>query len=124
MENCRDRILSALFRMIYLCQRQYIHVCSTKDAVKHKYTELQGLLQQCKRCYEYTNDLVYVSRAYFIQEKLQYYFMTYVLYTKECQLLPKFINELESPLLKLLDPTTDNKELSPVGLSVGNRANA
>ena len=123
MEDCRDRILSALFRMIYLCQRQFIHVSSTLDSIDQECNELQQLLQQCRTYYDGTNDLAYVSRAYSIRVKLQDYYITYALYKEEYQLLPDFINKLASPLLGLLDPSTDYKELSAAGLSVGNRAN-
>ena len=123
MENCRDRILSALFRMVYLCQRQFLHVLYSIEAIEQECINLQKMLQQCKEYYERTNDLAYVSRAKNIRKKLKEYYMTFLLYTNEYTLLPDFIYKLASPLLRLLDSNMDEMELSPVGKNVSNQAN-
>ena len=121
MENCRDRILSALFRMIHIFQKQYVYISNTIGAVSQECSNLQSLLQQCRHYYEETNNLAYVSRAIDIQKKLKEYSKTYLLYENELNLLPDFINKLASPLLHLLVYDMNSSYLSLVGESVGNQ---
>lgn len=113
MEDCRDRILSALFRLLYLSLKQFVIVNQDKKFFNDEVNRYQKTIEQCKQRYESTGESVYLVRLATLHAGLEKNMITHVIYEEEYKLLPGFIYQLADPLVALMNTDAGDDKKKP-----------
>ena len=113
MEDCRDRILSALFRLLYLSLKQFVIVHRDREFVKNDVDIYQKTIEQCKQLYEMTGESVCLVRLATLHNGLEKSMIDHVIYEEEYRLLPEFIYQLADPLVALMNTNDGNDQKKP-----------
>ena len=113
MEDCRDRILSALFRLLYLSLKQFVIVNHDKKLLDDDVNLYLKTIKQCKQFYESTGESVYLVRLATLHAGLKKSMITHAIYEEEYKILPGFIYQLADPLVALMNTDAGGDKKKP-----------